>query len=49
MSKRTSDTRPVNSIVIGERHRKDLGDIDGLAVSIAELGLLHPIVITPKG
>ena len=28
-------------------HRRDLGDIEGLAASIAEVGLLHPVVITP--
>jgi ParB/RepB/Spo0J family partition protein len=42
-------TRPINKIIIGERHRRDLGDIKGLAESIAEVGLLHPIVITPSG
>lgn len=36
-------------IIIGERHRWDLGNIDSLARSIAELGLLHPIVIKPDG
>jgi N6-adenosine-specific RNA methylase IME4 len=37
----------IASIKIGKRHRKDLGDIDGLAASMGELGLLHPVVITP--
>jgi hypothetical protein len=32
------DVRAVNSIVIGERHRRDLGDLDGLAASIGESG-----------
>src|SRR5215470_9639509 len=41
--------RPINSIRVGTRHRRDLGDIDGLAVSIADVGMLHPIVITPDG
>ena len=36
-------------IVVGIRHRRDLGDIDALAKSIAEVGLLHPVVITPQG
>lgn len=36
---------PVSQIVVGERHRKDLGDIDALASSIAEVGLLQPIVL----
>src|SRR5262245_57554799 len=36
---------PVASVIIGERFRKDLGDIEGLAKSMAEF-LLHPIVVT---
>lgn len=36
-------------IKIGLRHRHDMGDIDGLAASIKELGLLHPVVINPEG
>jgi N6-adenosine-specific RNA methylase IME4 len=39
----------VDSIRVGERHRKDLGDIEGLARSINEIGLLHPIVVRPDG
>ena len=38
-----------SSIRIGARHRRDLGDIDALAASIADIGLLHPIVIAPNG
>jgi len=44
-----SEVRDINAIVVGERFRKDLGDIQGLAQSIKEVGLLHPIVITPDG
>jgi ParB family chromosome partitioning protein len=40
---------PIGRIRVGERHRKDLGDIAPLAASIAEVGLLHPIVIRPDG
>jgi ParB-like chromosome segregation protein Spo0J len=40
---------PIDSIIVGERHRRDLGDIDGLAASIAELGLLQPIVVRSDG
>ena len=40
---------PVNEIQIGKRHRRDLGDIDGLARSIGDLGLLHPVVVRPDG
>jgi ParB family transcriptional regulator, chromosome partitioning protein len=42
-------TRPIEDIRIGKRHRRDLGDVDGLAASIAELGLLHPIVVNSRG
>jgi N6-adenosine-specific RNA methylase IME4 len=42
-------TRPVSAIQVGQRHRRDLGDVDQLAASIAELGLLHPVVIKPDG
>lgn len=41
--------RPIASIRIGHRHRKDLGDLESLAASMAALGLLHPIVITREG
>jgi ParB-like chromosome segregation protein Spo0J len=45
-----SDVQPVaiGDINIGERHRTDLGDIDGLAASIIDVGLLQPIVLTPE-
>lgn len=35
-----------DSIQVRDRHRKDMGDIEGLAVSIATEGLLQPIGIT---
>jgi ParB-like chromosome segregation protein Spo0J len=41
--------RELSSIQIGPRYRKDLGDISQLAASIAEIGLLHPVVVTPEG
>lgn len=37
---------PCGQIRIGERHRKDMGDLEGLAASIAREGLLQPIGIT---
>jgi len=37
---------PVANIIVSDRHRKDLGDIDGLAASIADVGLINPISIT---
>jgi ParB family chromosome partitioning protein len=40
-------TRPIDRILIGKRLRQDVGDLDGLSASIAEVGLLHPIVVTP--
>ena len=36
---------PIDSIKIGSRFRKDLGDIASLAEDIRKIGLLHPIVI----
>ena len=39
----------ITDIQIGERHRKDMGDIEGLARSIDEIGLLHPVVVRPDG
>lgn len=44
-----ADTWAIDSIRIGERHRSDLGDIPGLARSINEVGLLHPVVVRPDG
>src|SRR5262245_47219468 len=44
-----SRTLPVDQIRVGERHRKDLGDIDALAANIQRVGLLQPIVVTPDG
>jgi N6-adenosine-specific RNA methylase IME4 len=38
---------PVGEIRVGARNRRDLGDVASLAQSIDEIGLLHPIVITP--
>jgi hypothetical protein len=35
----------INSVIIGTRFRKELGDIDSLAKNISETCLLHPIVI----
>lgn len=35
----------INDIIIGERYRKDLGDLEPLKQSISEIGLLHPVVI----
>lgn len=42
-----SDTRPLSSIIVGDRHRKDFGDLPALARSIDEKGLLQPIAVTP--
>jgi len=38
--------RPISAITVGIRHRRDLGDVPGLAKSIEAIDLLHPIVIT---
>jgi ParB family chromosome partitioning protein len=41
--------RLIADIVIGRRHRKDMGDINGLARSMREVGLLHLPVVTSDG
>lgn len=40
-----SESLDINHIVVGDRHRKDFGDIDSLAASIKSVGLLSPIVV----
>ena len=40
---------PLGDIDIGARHRQDLGDIDALAASIRDVGLLQPVVVTTEG
>lgn len=37
----------ISDIIIGERHRKQMGDIEGLARNIEKNGLLHPVVVAP--
>jgi N6-adenosine-specific RNA methylase IME4 len=39
----------IERIQVGFRYRKDLGDVRSLAQSIEEVGLLHPVVVTPEG
>lgn len=46
---RLRPTRKISDIVVGVRHRRDMGDVAGLAASIADIGLLHPPVIRPDG
>src|SRR5262245_22350099 len=47
--KATPDTTqavlPIDQIIVGDRIRRDLGDIAGLATSIANIGLLNPITV----
>lgn len=38
----------IDQIEVGERRREDMGDVQGLADSIAKYGLLHPIVVDDK-
>jgi ParB-like chromosome segregation protein Spo0J len=40
-------TSPVASIIVSNRFRKEPGDIQALAENIHEIGLLHPIAVTP--
>src|SRR5450432_3381000 len=39
----------IDQIDVGFRYRRDLGDLRSLSESIAEVGLLHPVVVTPEG
>lgn len=32
----------IDSIIVGQRHRRDLGDIDGLAANIRDIGCSTP-------
>jgi ParB family transcriptional regulator, chromosome partitioning protein len=41
--------RRIKDIRLGRRHRRELGDIKGLAASIADIGLLHPITVDQDG
>lgn len=43
---RRARTVPIATVVVGERDREELGDIDALARSISAVGLLHPVVVT---
>ena len=43
------ELRVISDIKVGERHRRDLGDLEALAHSIAAIGLLHPITIEANG
>jgi ParB family chromosome partitioning protein len=45
----TQRTMRISDIRIGERHRRDMGDIPRLAASIADVGLLHPITVDENG
>src|ERR1700686_4660385 len=39
----------IDQIQVGFRYRKDLGDLRTLYQSIGDVGLLHPVVVTPDG
>jgi ParB-like nuclease domain/DNA methylase len=39
---------PIADIIVGPRHRQDLGELDVLAASLSEVGLLQPVVVTPN-
>jgi ParB family transcriptional regulator, chromosome partitioning protein len=40
--------KKITDIRVGKRHRRDMGDIAGLAASIEDIGLLHPITVDEK-
>jgi ParB family chromosome partitioning protein len=39
---------PLDDIEVGQRYRKDLGDLGPLTASITALGLLHPVGVCPQ-
>lgn len=49
MSDRLVLERPTDSIRVGYRLRKDLGNLEELVDSIRRMGILEPLVITPDG
>jgi N6-adenosine-specific RNA methylase IME4 len=49
MSNRESFEVHIDEVVVGVRHRKDLGDLEMLADSLAEIGQLQPIGLDPDG
>jgi DNA modification methylase len=49
MNTSTELTIPLSAVVVGERFRKDYGDIEELADSISETGLIQPIVLAKVG
>jgi ParB-like chromosome segregation protein Spo0J len=44
-----TESLPIAAIKIGPRHRRHPGDIEGLARSICDVGLLHPVVVGRDG
>lgn len=44
-----SNKRAIADIQVGKRHRRDLGDVDALAASIEDIGLLNPITVDEDG
>ena len=44
-----TDAMAVSAITVGTRHRVDMGDLRSLARNIADVGLLHPIVVDRSG
>lgn len=41
--------RQIDSIIIGQRHRRNPGDLTKLTESLNRVGLLQPVTITPDG
>ena len=40
---------PLDAIIVGERHRREMGDLDALAASMLRDGLLQPVCVKPQG
>jgi ParB-like chromosome segregation protein Spo0J len=45
----TQAVLPIDQMIVGDRTRRDLGDIAGLATGIAKIGLLNPITVDENG
>lgn len=44
-AQRIGHSLPIKMITVEDRHRSDMGDIDGLAASIRDNGLIQPVVV----
>jgi ParB-like chromosome segregation protein Spo0J len=48
MRKGTLVDLPLEEVIVEGRHRRNYAEVEALAQTITEVGLLHPIVVTPQ-